>query len=268
MNSIKVQSEASINVVVLDVTPQTWLKAGIETFQSVVDSVAGYCRALLLMNPSTEVAVLAVYPGSAEFVWISSSPPSSPSTAVQQRGATRHLPYSTETTVTGSNGATTYVSYTDDKTFSAVSVLEEELKTRLSQLGSSTHCAQDTFPSLDIALSKALCFINRKRVDFSALAESIHVFLSSPVEARILCVCASRDSDSQYVPVMNAVFAAQKDKIPIDTCFLKMVSPPSVYLKHASYITENSVYLEHDSAEGLLQLMIVRIKQKHHFFFH
>lgn len=259
MNSIKIQSGASINVIVLDITPQTWLKAGADALQSVVGSVAGYCRSLLLMNSAAEIAVVAAYPGAADFIWISSSPAPS-SGPVQTKGSTRFFPSSTETRVVDKDAAVSFVSYTDDKTFSATSELEERLRESVAKLGSSLMAgekAESPFPSLDIALSKALCFINRKRVDFDTLARNIHVFLSSPVEARVLCVCASQDCNAQYVPFMNAVFAAQKDKVPIDTCFLKMVSPPSVYLKNASYITENSVYLEHDSTEGLLQLMIV-----------
>lgn len=83
------------------------------------------------------------------------------------------------------------------------------------------------------ALSLGLTYINRLQID-SPL---------NPPSARILIVSTSQDSKGQYIPIMNAIFAAQKAKIPIDVVRVggdgKRME--STFLQQASYTT-NGVY--------------------------
>ena len=83
------------------------------------------------------------------------------------------------------------------------------------------------------ALSLGLTYINRLTIDSPLL----------PPSARILVVSTSADSKGQYIPIMNAIFAAQKGKIPIDVARIADESDAggSTFLQQASYTT-NGVY--------------------------
>ena len=56
-------------------------------------------------------------------------------------------------------------------------------------------------------------------------------------------VSTSADSKGQYIPIMNAIFAAQKGKIPIDVVRIadESEASASTFLQQASYTT-NGVY--------------------------
>jgi transcription initiation factor TFIIH subunit 3 len=83
------------------------------------------------------------------------------------------------------------------------------------------------------ALSLGLTYINRLQID-SPL---------NPPSARILIVSTSQDSKGQYIPIMNAIFAAQKAKIQIDVVRIggDAKTTESTFLQQASYTT-NGVY--------------------------
>jgi transcription initiation factor TFIIH subunit 3 len=83
------------------------------------------------------------------------------------------------------------------------------------------------------ALSLGLTYINRLQIDSPLLHPS----------ARILIVSTSSDSKGQYIPIMNAIFAAQKAKIPIDVVRIAGggSSSGSTFLQQASFTT-NGVY--------------------------
>ena len=66
--------------------------------------------------------------------------------------------------------------------------------------------------------------------------------------ARILVVSVSGDLAGQYIPVMNAVFAAQRQRVPID--ILKLAGD-TVFLQQATDAT-GGVYMAPKSPEGLL----------------
>jgi len=73
------------------------------------------------------------------------------------------------------------------------------------------------------ALSLALCYINRI------------VKTQTHVKARILVFDVSPDISAQYIPVMNCIFSAQKQGIPVDACILGTTE--STFLQQASYLT-------------------------------
>lgn len=98
------------------------------------------------------------------------------------------------------------------------------------------------------AISKALCHINR----LSKAEQSMTT--TAPLRARILVLSVSGETSSQYIPIMNCIFAAQKASIPIDVC--KIYGEDAVFLQQASHLTKASYYrLERRSA--LLQYLLV-----------
>jgi transcription initiation factor TFIIH subunit 3 len=83
------------------------------------------------------------------------------------------------------------------------------------------------------ALSLGLTYINRLHIDAPLL----------PPSARILIVSTSADSKGQYIPIMNAIFAAQKTKVPIDVVRIaeEEEASGSTFLQQASFTT-NGIY--------------------------
>ncbi|EFA85402.1 general transcription factor IIH [Heterostelium album PN500] len=100
---------------------------------------------------------------------------------------------------------------------------------------------QDCTSSFSAAMSLALCYINRIKKEFPSLRARILVFNLSP------------DVSTQYIPVMNCIFSAQKQSIPVDSCVLSTTD--STFLQQASHLT-NGIYLKPQRQENLSQYLL------------
>jgi transcription initiation factor TFIIH subunit 3 len=105
-------------------------------------------------------------------------------------------------------------------------------------------------PDLDLAapsalvgaLTRALCYINR-------------LSLSTPlVDPRILILSVSPDLSTAYIPIMNAIFSAQKLKVTIDAG--QILGPDTVFLQQAAHLTGGS-YLYLPETSALIQYLIM-----------
>eukprot|EP01104_Vermistella_antarctica_P007873 TRINITY_DN1950_c0_g1_i1.p1 TRINITY_DN1950_c0_g1~~TRINITY_DN1950_c0_g1_i1.p1 ORF type:complete len:362 (+),score=122.73 TRINITY_DN1950_c0_g1_i1:280-1365(+) len=97
---------------------------------------------------------------------------------------------------------------------------------------------------LSSALSLALAYANR-------LATQTQY--TTRLRPRILNIYLSPDAPSQYIPVMNSIFAAQRLHIPIDTCWLH--PKESTLLQQAADVT-SGIYLEPRLQTELLQYLL------------
>ncbi|KAF9990295.1 RNA polymerase II transcription factor B subunit 4 [Mortierella antarctica] len=97
------------------------------------------------------------------------------------------------------------------------------------------------------SLSLGLCYIN----------QAVKSDGMGHVKARILVLTVSPDSSSDYIPIMNCIFSAQKANIPIDVC--KIWGEDAVFLQQAAHITEG-IYMRPDDPQGLLQILMGRIR--------
>ena len=70
--------------------------------------------------------------------------------------------------------------------------------------------------------------------------------------ARILVVTPSDGNDANYIAIMNAIFAAQKMRLPIDVA--KLGLHDSAYLQQACDTT-NGIYLHIERPQGLIQVL-------------
>lgn len=61
------------------------------------------------------------------------------------------------------------------------------------------------------------------------------------------------DVPAQYIPTMNAIFAAQRSGVVIDACYLG--SSQSAFLQQAAHLT-GGVYLRPARPAGLLQYLL------------
>lgn len=114
--------------------------------------------------------------------------------------------------------------------------------------------------SLSAALSLSLCCENAKRknffnlVSYSAFLDINRVWREMPrVRPRVLVMHASGDSSHQYIPLMNAIFSAQKAGIMVDSCVLGQHE--STFLQQAAQLT-NGIYLRPQNQRGLIQYMM------------
>jgi len=117
---------------------------------------------------------------------------------------------------------------------------------------------------MSAALSLALCVINRARVAASSAARAAAALveestvqngtagaatkstaptLRNSVNARILSLVVSDDVSSQYVPIMNCIFSAQRMEVLVDACVLRASDQEtSKFFQQAAYTT-GGVYL-------------------------
>lgn len=112
------------------------------------------------------------------------------------------------------------------------------------------------------ALSLALSYIN-KLVHVDANDTGVSVPQPGQVgrpdtttmTARILVVSVSGDLANQYVSVMNSIFAAQRQKVPVDIC---KIAGDTVFLQQASEAT-GGVYMQLEHPESLFQYLLVGV---------
>lgn len=103
------------------------------------------------------------------------------------------------------------------------------------------------------ALTKALCYINRI-MESSTAAANLGEDEAVSLDPRILILSVSPDLSASYIPIMNAIFSAQKLKVTIDVG--KIYGPDTVFLQQAAHLTNGSyIYLERRDA--LLQYLIM-----------
>ena len=108
---------------------------------------------------------------------------------------------------------------------------------RLQNHGGGVGGTKDGEVALSAALSLALCYCDRRvRENLESLVREGRPRL----RARVLVMQACGDQASQYVQMMNCIFAAKKSKVLLDTCVLGHAD--SVHLKQASNLT-SGVYI-------------------------
>ena len=95
------------------------------------------------------------------------------------------------------------------------------------------------------ALSLALCYCNR--------AQSLEQSAGLRVKPRILCMQGSQDNPTDYISMMNAIFSAQRQSIPIDSCMLGDYDSP--FMQQAAHITRGA-YVKPTRGDGLLQYLL------------
>lgn len=115
-------------------------------------------------------------------------------------------------------------------------------------------------------MTKALCYINRITSTSSsatAMTTSHSSRTPSALDAsdpsilpdpRILILSVSPDLSTAYIPLMNAIFAAQKLKATLDVC--KLYGPDTVFLQQAAHLTGGS-YIYLTQRDALLQYLIM-----------
>lgn len=93
------------------------------------------------------------------------------------------------------------------------------------------------------ALSLALCYINRAKKETT---------FQNNIDYRILIIQGTDDAPSQYIPMMNCIFSAQKIGVLVDACVLS--KSKSMFLQQATDLTNGSyLHLGEEFQRGILQ---------------
>jgi len=72
--------------------------------------------------------------------------------------------------------------------------------------------------------------------------------------SQILCLQVSPDAPYQYISVMNSIFSAQRNGVPIDACVIG--SQNSAFLQQASHIT-GGIYMKPPQPDGLFEYLMM-----------
>ncbi|KAK0225909.1 TFIIH subunit Tfb4/p34 [Armillaria fumosa] len=106
------------------------------------------------------------------------------------------------------------------------------------------------------ALTKALCYVNRVALTSTVSSDNTSQSLeaASPTDPRILILSVSPDLTTSYIPIMNAIFSAQKLKVAVDAC--QIYGTDSVFLQQAAHLTGGS-YISLERRDALLQYLIM-----------
>ncbi|CEQ42689.1 SPOSA6832_04535 [Sporobolomyces salmonicolor] len=214
---------------ILDLNPASWAQSAHPSpggdalsLDQALDHVLVFCNAHLALRHENEVAVFGATIGSS-----------------------RQL-FSSQLTPTSSSSAPFFPSH-DSNIYQQFRVVDERIAAGIKGLIADMPEDSDRGVNLVGALSMALCHINRL-----ATSDSLTSSLRK-AQPRIVILSVTQDSSTQYVPVMNCIFTAQKSNIQIDVC--KILGPDAVFLQQACHLTGGAYYKLQRRA-GLLQYLM------------
>lgn len=258
-------SEApALLTIILDTNPHAWaLLDNTLSLSKVVANLLVFINAHLAINHANRVAVVASHAEKAEFLYPTPARTDSP----EANG--------TNGDSAGTGGP---VRPPDDANkFRPFAHLEHALTQNLRHLvGETTPEALGSTPSTMIAgaLTMALTYISKQSAALPTANTSAQFNYSDPnsvagnevstdgsknngiksLTSRILILSVSGDLASQYIPIMNSIFACQRLNIPID--ILKLAGD-TVFLQQAADAT-GGIYmaLNDNSRAGFLQYLM------------
>ncbi|KAI8894267.1 TFIIH subunit Tfb4/p34 [Globomyces pollinis-pini] len=133
--------------------------------------------------------------------------------------------------------------------------MDSQIDTALNIILSNHKKNTSPFPKLTGAISLGLAYCNRKKLSS----------LDNPFQFSILIISSSPDDPSQYIPMMNAIFAAQRADIPIDVC--RLSESNSIHLPQAAHLTNGLYTTISDTSQlihHLLYLYLSDVKCRQH----
>ncbi|TGJ88559.1 hypothetical protein E0Z10_g247 [Xylaria hypoxylon] len=239
----------SLLTVVIDTNPRAW--AAIHDLLPISKAIANilvFINAHLAYGNENQVAVLAAHTNRAVWLYPVSPNPEHPPLARRRNGSAKDV----EMAGPDHHGHRPREPQlgTSANKYPQFAKIESSILASLRSLIDSTS-PSDLNPTTLIsgALSMALSYIHKTSLAFESPKTSADPAnpTTTPsaktavpnLHARILVLSVSQSEPAQYIPTMNAVFAASHARIPIDT--LALYSAPT-FLQQAAFIT-NGVFL-------------------------
>ncbi|TFK26523.1 Tfb4-domain-containing protein [Coprinopsis marcescibilis] len=213
--------------VVLDLSPQQWHRAANDpqplSLDAFLSQLLAFLNAHVACMHENTLAVFGAFPGKSVMLYAS----------------TDQLEPSSITV--------------DANSYPPFKLLDTAVVTRIAaELDAldDSHDEEEVPCALVGALTKALCYVNR----ISATPQPTDGSQGVPpqVDPRILILSVSPDLSASYIPIMNAIFSAQKLKVTIDAC--QIYGGETVFLQQAAHLSGGS-YLLLEHRDALLQYL-------------
>ncbi|KAI9893355.1 MAG: RNA polymerase II transcription factor B subunit 4 [Vezdaea aestivalis] len=262
--------------VILDINPQAWAD-----FSLPLDVALGhlivFINAHLALSASNKIAVLASYPNQTK--WLYPTQGRAPTLQSFNSAARNEAEGDDENMedvrlkdVATAGSSTAKINPVHANKYPPFRIVEEEVRDNLEALLGEVDIdtlAKGHPTRLAGALSVALMYTNKQNMKHNlqhGLGESTARSggVNAPQEAdaaldlkrlqsRICVISMSDDDTGQYLPSMNAIFAAQKIRVLIDT--LQLIGD-SAYLQQAAKTTKGR-YMKTNEPRGLIQTLML-----------
>ncbi len=191
-----------------------------------------FLNAFLTLHRGNKLAVIGINPKISKLIYLSPTGPTktnilpnNPNNGEKKQNDTAQQQQQTEFSFTAMN----------EKIVSSIKEITATFSTTNKKCGNGSLLAG--------ALSHALCILNKVLIK-----DLPHI------QPRVLCIYASNDISSQYIPIMNCIFSAQKRNILIDSCVL--TNDDSLFLQQSSYLT-GGIYSKPQHIKGLAQHLLM-----------
>lgn len=269
-------------MIILDTNPFAWDElSSVLTLKQTVANLQIFVNSHLAINHANKVAIIASHPDRASFLHPITQ--TNPVTSAAKR-TNGHGDKDINMTDAGSETPDFIDAANKYRPFA---VVERELLASLSELFASTDAdvlASDGNNTMIAgSLTMALAHISKLGMAYWPTSDSImdnnnsnsnknssnngmapsanvadvsdntNFAAKAALTARILILSVSGDLAGQYIPVMNAVFAAQRLRIPIDV--LKLAGD-TAFLQQASDAT-GGIYIAPQTPQGMLQYLMM-----------
>ncbi|KAL2112632.1 hypothetical protein VUR80DRAFT_6908 [Thermomyces stellatus] len=229
----------SLLTIILDTNPRAW--AALEDTLPLSKAVANlliFINGHLAFSNANQVAVIASHTTRA--IWLYPPPPVA-------KGADGDVDMQDTSAPVGSANKYPLFAQVEGAVTSAI---------RKISASSSSSDLTSTTTKLSGALTMALSHINRVSQSLAVTDTNAEQTGSTPLRglrARILVLSVSDSQPTQYIPTMNAVFAASHLSIPIDTLSLYGAD---TFMQQAAFITSGT-FLKATEPRGLLQYLMM-----------
>ncbi|AEO61736.1 hypothetical protein MYCTH_2312237 [Thermothelomyces thermophilus ATCC 42464] len=255
----------SLCTIIIDTNPRAWAALNeVLPVSKAIANILVFVNTHLAFSNSNQVALIAAHSNRA--VWLYPTPP--------KQAAPRDVDMQdASSNASKASSANKYPQFAQ---------IEKSLLTSLRALIDDTTDADlsTTTPQISGALTLALAHINKTALSFSASATAAAAHAAAttgtavtagatvgpaPVaststssgglaglHARILIISVSDSAPAQYIPTMNAVFAAAHARVAIDTLALR---GSATFLEQASFITRGT-FVRAAEPRGLLQYLM------------
>ncbi|KAH7134748.1 TFIIH subunit Tfb4/p34 [Dactylonectria estremocensis] len=239
----------SLLSIVLDTNPRAWAALGdVLPLSRAIANILVFANAHLAFSNANQVALIAAHLDRA--VWLYPEPPKPKPKAAGD--ATGDVPMQDAPAAAASSSANKYPHFARIEKAVLSSVRQIVNKTTEADLVATT-------TQLSGALTLALCHINKAAQALcsptASLEDSRKANASDApptVHGRILVISVSDSEPSQYIPTMNAVFAAAHAQVVIDT--LSLAGDPT-FLQQACFNT-GGTFLAATQPQGLLTYLM------------
>ncbi|GAA5967877.1 hypothetical protein JCM8115_000389 [Rhodotorula mucilaginosa] len=239
-------TQSDLLCLIIDLNPVAWARAAVPdphtgdqlSLENALDSVLVYCNAHLALRHENELAVFAAGPDISRQLYSS------------------QLATAAAVASSSSAASTSTSTLADANTYQQFRQVDERIRTGVKELMDTLPDEPDGTSNLVGALSMALCHVNRLNTSdpFGSTNTAAAQSALKKAKPRIVILSVTQDASTQYVPIMNCIFSAQKNNIQIDVC--KVHGADAVFLQQACHLT-GGAYFRLQRRAGLLQYLMM-----------